>query len=285
MIELPRFIASLDNENDAEKVLCGFPYDCTSSFRAGSRFAPREVRSISYEAIEEFSFYFGHSLEEVKFCDIGDMPVMVGDPSAMIEEIRREAEKIVKRGKQLFAIGGEHLVTYPLYLAQKTKSPNMTILHLDAHADLREGYAGDELSHASVMNLCLKADLQRLIQYGIRSGTKEEYLMRQEDERITPANNLIELDDALDEGEELYISLDLDFFDPGFLPGTGTPEAGGASFNDFIDILRVLLKKRVKLVGVDIVELAPAIDTTGNSTVFTAKLLRELLIFSHLLEQ
>lgn len=278
MIKLPGFICSQENPDDADILVCGIPYDCTSSFRSGSRFAPREIRIVSEEAIEEFSFSLGKSLFDIKFCDIGDMPIMVGGPRLMVNEVIKEFSKLIKKRKKIIAIGGEHLITYPIFLELKKAHNDFSILQLDAHADLRDSYSGDELNHASVMNICLKNGLKRLLQFGIRSGTKEEYEMRQKDSRIFACNNLFELKNAIKEKENIYLSLDLDFFDPGFLPGTGTPESGGASYNDFIEILKIIQEKKVNIIGADIVELSPQIDMTGNSTIFTAKILRELLL-------
>ncbi len=275
---IPRFIGSLDSVEKADIVVAGFPYDCTSSFRAGSRFAPREIRSYSFEAIEDFSFYFGRGLDEIKFFDAGDMDVMVGNPSLMTEEIRKTALELMENGKKLLGIGGEHLVTYPLFQAHQELYGNFTILHLDAHADLREGYAGDSLSHASVMNLCLQEGLEKLIQFGIRSGTREEYNMRQTDERIIPAESIEEIADAIEVGEKIYISLDVDFFDSGLFPGTGTPETGGHTFLEYIRILKVLREKRCNIIGADILEFFPEVDPSKCSTVFAAKLVRETLL-------
>ncbi len=275
---IPRFIGSKEAIDSAKVVVAGIPYDGTSSFRSGSRFGPREMRSYSEEGIEEFSFYFGKGLDEFPFFDAGDMEMMVGNPEMMVRDTKETALHLMDGKRRLVGIGGEHLVTYPLFLANREVHGDFTILHLDAHADLREGYAGDELSHASVMNLCLKAGLKKLVQLGIRSGTREEYMMRRDDERIVPAHSIEAAVDAIMPGEKIYLSLDVDYFDPGFFPGTGTPEAGGASFNDYITLLRSLMDKSVKIVGADIVELSPDIDPARSSTIFAAKLLRETLI-------
>lgn len=278
MFKIPRFISSRKNADEAEIVVAGIPYDCTSSFRAGSRFGPRELRSYAYEAIEEFSFYQQKSLDDVPFCDVGDLDIMVGDPAKMLDAVQEAVGSYIEIGKRVISIGGEHLVTFPLFLAHKESYPEFTMIHLDAHADLRDAYAGDNLSHASVMKLCLDEGLEKLIQLGIRSGTKEEFELRQTDHRIIPATNLEDVADALEDGELVYISLDVDYFDPSFVPGTGTPEAGGASFHDFMNFLKVIDEKNCRIIGADIVELAPELDPSRISVAFTAKILRELLI-------
>jgi agmatinase len=274
------FFCSKDSLEESEFVLIGIPYDCTASFRAGARFAPREIRNYAAEAIEEFSFYFGKSIEETGFYDAGDLPVMCGSPSAMVEAVTKEVSVFLSSGKKVIAIGGEHLVSYPVFLAYRQVYDTITIVHLDAHADLREGYLGDDLSHASVMNLCLKKGCAKLIQYGIRSGSRDEYALRKNDKRIISAETIDDIEGALTAGEKVYLSIDVDFFDPGLFPGTGTPEAGGYAYNDFLAVMKALKKKNIELIGADIVELAPQIDSTGNSTVFAAKLLRDLIIAS-----
>lgn len=271
-------MCSLDTLEEADIVIAGFPYDCTATFRAGARFAPREIRAYSGQTLETFSFYFGIGLEEIKFFDAGDMEVMLGNPAPMVAQVMETASALIENTPKLIAIGGEHLITYPLFLALKKKHPNFTILHLDAHADLAEDFAGDVLNHGTVMNLCLRDGLERLVQFGVRSGTKEEFLKRQKDPRIVAAESIAQIRDALSEEEKVYLSLDVDFFDPGYLPGTGTPEAGGCSFNDYMAILKTLKEKEIELIGADIVELAPELDHSKSSTIFTGKVLREMLI-------
>ncbi|MGI6395112.1 MAG: agmatinase [bacterium] len=281
MFKIPRFISSKEDLPENSIVLAGIPYDCTSSFRSGSRFASREIRNYSVEAIEEFSFYQKKSLDDVPFCDVGDLEIMVGDPAKMVETVIEAVKPYIEEGKRVIAIGGEHLVTYPLFLAHKEFYPEFTMIHFDAHADLRDGYAGDKLSHASVMKLCLDNGLDRLIQVGVRSGTKEEFELRHTDPRIIPADSVSEVAEAFEEGEIIYISIDLDYFDPSFVPGTGTPEAGGGSFDDFMKFIEIINAKKCRIIGADVVELAPELDSSKISVAFVAKLLRELLIATH----
>lgn len=275
---IQKIVGSSSSLEGADIVIAGVPYDGTATFRAGARFAPREIRAYSELAIESFSFYFARDLEEVMFFDAGDMEIMFGDPGSMVEQVREKALDLLNRVPKLVAIGGEHLITYPLFLATKEKYGNFAILHLDAHADLAEELFGDTLSHGTVMYLCLQNGLEKLIQYGIRSGSKEEFYLRKEDPRIIPSVSIEEIDAALTEGEKIYLSLDVDFFDPGYFPGTGTPEAGGASFDDYIQILKMLKRKHVEIICADMVELAPELDHSKASTAFAAKALRELLI-------
>jgi len=276
--QLPAFLASENKLRKGMIALGGIPYDCTASFRPGTRFAMREIRNYSLEAVEEYSFTLEKSLEDVHFCDIGDLPVLVGSPEMMVKFVQENVSKILNNGNRFLGIGGEHLVTYPLFLAHKEIYGDFTLLHLDAHADLREGYLGDKLSHASVMKLCLDAGLQKLIQVGIRSGTAAEYKLRKNDKRIRAVDLVRDLPELINPHEKIYLSVDVDYFDPAYVPGTGTPEAGGYSYNDFLNILQILLSKKVQIIGADVVELLPDADQSKISTAFCVKLIRDLLI-------
>lgn len=273
-----KFTASLDNYDKAGIILAGFPYDSTASFRSGSRFASREIRIYSQETIESFSFHLEKDLNEINFFDAGDMEIMIGDPATAVKKINKVALNLIKDSKKLLAIGGEHLVTFPLYLAAREIYGNFTLLQLDAHADLRETYSDSEYSHACVMNLCLKNNLKKLIQLGVRSCTKKEYQKINDDSRIIPLQNLNGLENVVKTGEKIYLSLDVDFFDPAYFPATGTPEAGGASFNDLLMILKTLQAKKANIIGADIVEFIPDLDFTKECTAFAAKIIREILL-------
>ncbi len=273
------FYGGTDSIEEADIVLAGFSYDCTASFRAGTRFGPRDLRTYPGDGLETFSFYFGEDVMDVAYHDAGDMEPVYGDPMPMIDTYRDAVEGLITKERRLLAIGGEHLVTYPFFLATKKLYGDFTMVHLDAHADLAViNHVGSRVSHGTVMNLCLEAGLKKLVQYGIRSGERNEWNMRRNDPRIIPAESIDELVDSLEPAEKIYLTIDVDFFDPAFVPGTGTPEAGGASFDDFIKILKRLRKKKVSIIGADIVELAPELDPSRNSTVFVGKVLRELLL-------
>ena len=154
---------------------------------------------------------------------------------------------------------------------------NLTILHLDAHADLRDGYEGFHYSHASIIKRVLDhfTPQHQLLQYGVRSGTKDEFhWMQQNGSRCTSLAILLQ---RLPQNTPIYLTLDVDFFDPAFMPGTGTPEAGGETFSSFISIIKILLQSN-NLVGADVGELAPNLDPTGNSAIFAATLVREIAL-------
>ena len=169
-------------------------------------------------------------------------------------------------------IGGEHSVSYAPIRRYLECFPDLVLLHLDAHADLRDGYLGYHHSHASIIRRSLDhfRDGHLLIQYGIRSGTKAEYQwMRSNNTICTSRKDFLSRVADISNDRPIYLTLDLDYFDPCYLPGTGTPEAGGEDFHSFISLMKLLKDKN--FVGADVVELSPDIDPTGNSDVFAQK--------------
>jgi agmatinase len=155
----------------------------------------------------------------------------------------------------------------------------MLLLHFDAHADLREDYLGNPLSHAAVMRRCLDfLPPKNLFQFGIRSGTAEEYKLATEQCNLFPHEVLRPLREVLPTlgSRPIYISIDIDVMDPAFAPGTGTPEPGGISSREMIDA--ILAMKGLNVVGFDVVEVAPGLDETDRTVVLGAKLIREAIL-------
>lgn len=260
--------------------LIGFGFDGTTSFRPGSRFGPRALREAS-ENLENYSPYLDKQLDDYPIYDLGDLDFFPSRFDLMIQQFEEILAPIDLKECQvkLVTLGGEHSIAIAplkLYLEQFKE---LVVIQLDAHADLRDGYLGNPHSHASIIRRTLdhfKPEHQ-LIQYGIRSGTKEEFnWMKEQKTLATSLEELIQRVDLLSDQIPLYLTLDLDFFDPSFLPGTGTPEAGGESFHSFIKLMKVLNRKN--LVGADVCELAPQLDPTGNSDCFASKVTREILL-------
>jgi agmatinase len=176
-------------------------------------------------------------------------------------------------------LGGEHLVTLPAVTACLERRPDLCVLHFDAHADLRDDYLGETLSHATVMRrIWDQLGDGRIWQLGIRSGTAAEFAFARAGHVLMHPFNLDGLAAAIEAigDRPVYLSIDLDVLDPSVFPGTGTPEPGGV---DFLTLLQALLSLRcLNIIGADLVELAPHYDTSGVSTAVALKLLRELLI-------
>lgn len=260
----------------------GLPYDSTVSFRPGSRFGPVAFRQAAC-GVESYSPYFDSDVSDVNICDLGDIEIPFGSPERACKLIEQEAlEKWISKDHKLISIGGEHLVSYPLIKAyEKIYGQQLHVIQLDAHADLREGYLGCKLSHASVMRL-IKNFLpeENIHQFFIRSGTKEEWNeLRSNPNNYLPLHKQIDIHaielDAISD-KPVYLTIDIDVFDPSVCPGTGTPEPGGIDFNTFMEILKRL--SLLNMVGADIVELAPHYDQSGCSSVLAAKVFRELVL-------
>lgn len=227
------FIGCEKEFSDAEIVLFGAPFDGTVSYRPGTRFGPHAMRSESY-GLETYSPYQDADLEEASVCDMGDLDLSFGNSTRTISDIERWAEEILDKDKLPFLLGGEHLVTLGSVRAAMQKYPQMHLIHFDAHADLRDDYLGEKLSHASVIRRChdLLGD-GRIHQFGIRSGDREEFSFAKEHTFLVPYH-FTGLDEKLERlgRTPLYLTVDLDVMDPSVFPGTGTPEPGGASFDD-----------------------------------------------------
>ncbi len=274
------FIGAAENEQEAKVVLFGAPYDSTTSFRPGTRFGPAAIRSESF-GIETYSPLQDRELEDSPFFDSGDLELPFGAPDRALEMIEARAEEILSAGKIPFLLGGEHLVTLGAVRAVVKRHPDLHVIHFDAHADLREDYLGVRLSHACVMRRChdLLGD-GRIFQFGIRSGTREEFAFMRDGHVVTePFSDatLPQVVESIPPDAPVYLTVDMDVLDPSVFPGTGTPEAGGFDYRRLVgDVVRIC--GQLNVVGIDNVELAPSLDPTGRSTALACTFLRECLL-------
>lgn len=273
-----KFIGCASEFAAAQAVLFGAPYDSTTSYRPGARFGSAAIRNESY-GIETYSPYQDRDLEGLAVCDAGDLELPFGAPEPALDLIETETSRIFDAGKVPVMLGGEHLVTLGAVRAAVRHHPGLHILHFDAHADLRTDYLGNPLSHACVLRRCHDAlGDGRIFQFGIRSGTREEFAFAAEGhvrmERFA-ADTLPSV--TLPKGTPVYLTVDLDVLDPSEFPGTGTPEAGGLSF-EVLRRAQMDVFARFQVVAFDLVELAPMLDASGRSTALACKLLRECLL-------
>ena len=263
--------------------LLGFAFDGTACFRKGAVGGPTAIRAAS-ESLETYTPYLDCDLEDSEFYDLGDLPVQThsSNPSwskgtAAYNELF--SMDLAETNTKTLVLGGEHSVSFAPICRALDCYPDLVVVQLDAHADLRDGYQGYHYSHAAIIRRVIDCfgPGHRLIQAGIRSGTREEFAWMREHDTLCPSHaHLLGRVQALPNDRPIYLTVDLDYFDPAFVPGTGTPEPGGESFQSFVSLCEVLMRKN--LVGADVVELAPNIDPTGNSDVFAAKVVRELLL-------
>ena len=250
--------------------LYGIPYDATASFRRGSRYGPDAIRWAS-DSIETYSPILDRDLDAVPFVDGGNLAVEGLEPEAMVKSIRRQLPPCVP-----IALGGEHTVTLGVVQALTPRYPDLAVIQWDAHTDLRDEYEGRRIAHATVMRRLLDGGVP-LAQLGIRAGTREEFELARArclccERGVTlPSGVLARLADR-----PLYLTVDIDALDPSEAPGTGNPEPMGASYRHLLDALRNLASHRV--VGMDLVEVAPSLDPSGRTAVIAASLVREMIL-------
>ena len=265
---MSRFLAARDQ---GRICLVGAPFDSTTSYRPGARFGPDEIRRAS-QGLETFSPEQENDLEDCAFTDMGDLELPFGDPSPALAMIEATIGELMEQGKIPLLLGGEHLVSLGAIRAVTGRFPDLRIVHLDAHADLRDDYLGQSLSHASVIRRAIDVlGHDRVRQFGVRSCTREEYPLVKNLAADVP--QII----AWAGGSPCYLTCDLDILDPAVFPGTGTPEPGGISFQALTEAL-VRLIGGLRIAGMDVVELAPNMDTTGVSSITAAKIVRECII-------
>ncbi len=276
------FIGCDNGYEESKVVIFGAPFDSTTSFRPGTRFASSVMRNESF-GIETYSPYQDKDLEDYNIFDAGDLELSFGNSESALKDIENATAEILKDGKIPFMIGGEHSVTLGSVRAVAEKYPDLHIIQFDAHTDLRDDYLGQKYSHASVIRRCwdIVGD-GKIFQFGIRSGERSEWEFAKKHLNTTKfnfGNNFDELDKAIEklEGKPVYFTLDLDVLDPSEFPGTGTPEAGGVTFTELHKAIEKISK--LNIVGLDMNELSPIYDQSGQSTALACKLLREILLF------
>lgn len=253
--------------------------DFTASWRPGARFAPSRIRAVS-DALEDFSPEVGRVLEPDTFFDLGDVMVPPGGVAAGLSRIEAAVGAVASDGKLPILLGGEHLVTLAAVRAMYRPYPELTVVQLDAHMDLRPDYLGEQLSHATVMRRVLEVVGEGgLYQCGIRSGTREEFdfasgrtTLIRDDDLVRAVGRSLDLIGP----RPLYVTLDIDVVDPAFAPGTGTPEPGGHSSRDLLRCIPLLAGAR--LVGFDLVEVSPPYDHSDITSLLAAKVVREVVL-------
>ena len=271
------FIGCDNSYEESKIVLFGAPFDSTTSFRPGTRFASKAMRSESF-GLETYSPYQDGDLEDFAVFDSGDLELPFGNTQRVLDQIEEHTAEILKDGKIPCMIGGEHLVTLGAMRAVVKQYPDVHIIHFDAHADLREDYLEERFSHATVLHRVwdLVGD-GKIFQFGIRSGDRSEFVWAK-DHVFTNKFNFHGLKEIVNQlqGKPVYFTLDLDVLDPSVFPGTGTPEAGGVSFQELLEAM--IQVSHLNIVGFDVNELSPVYDQSGSSTAMACKVLRELLI-------
>jgi len=266
--------------DEAEFVLYGVPFDGTSSFRKGSKWAPIEMRKASYN-FETYNGDLDVDLADVHVHDMGDCEVY-SSVDDTLDVVFDTASTIVKAGKIPIMMGGEHSLTYPCVKAFNDKKIGFVVM--DAHYDLREEYGGIRNNHACISRHVIDDITDKYVSIGIRSGTKDEYEFVKGNKNILSftanevfdrgINSILQDTEAyLKDCDRIYLSLDMDAIDPAFAPGLGTPEPFGMTPREVRTVIRRLAPKSV---GFDVVEISPDYDW-GVTAVLGAKLIREFI--------
>jgi len=256
---------------DANIVVLGLPFDKTSSFIPGSRFGPQFIRQCA-ENIEEYSPYQNKYLLDLKICDLGDLQF---NTENWLLEIEKKVSEILVDKKFPILLGGEHTITLPIIKSFKRKYSQFSVVQFDAHCDMRDEYLGEKICHTTVMRRTSDvAGIKNIYQFGMRSGTKEEFSFNNNLYKFKVFESLTSVINKIK--EPIYLTIDVDVLDPGVLPAVSTPEPGGISYRELIDSL--LLFKDKNIIGADIVEYNPLAAPPYASGSTVAEILRELIL-------
>lgn len=257
--------------------LIGLPTDCHSSFLRGAAGAPAAIRAALRSDHGNDAAENGLELgTDILIEDVGDLPLTesAADPAL----IRRSVGEAAQAGAVPICLGGDHMVSFPCVAALAEVHGPLNILHFDAHPDLYEDFEGDPLSHASPFARIMEGGHARqLVQFGIRTLNRH---CREQAERY--GVEIVEMrgfapDRVPIPGPPLYVSIDMDGFDPAFAPGVSHPEPGGPTVREFLSVIHRI---RTPIVGADIVELNPGRDLNGVTAILAAKLIKELAVLS-----
>lgn len=275
------FISSHPDFEESEAVIYGMPMDWTVSYRPGSRFGPTRIREVSI-GLEEYSPYLDRELEEVKYFDAGDIPLPFGNPQRSLDIIEDFVDGVLDAGKFPLGMGGEHLVSWPVMKAVYKKYKDLAIIHMDAHTDLRESYEGEPLSHSTpIRKIAEHIGPENVYSFGIRSGMKEEFQWAKENGmHISKFEVLEPLKEILPKlaGRPVYVTIDIDVLDPAHAPGTGTVDAGGITSKELLASIHEIAKADIKVVGCDLVEVAPIYDVSEQTANTASKMIREMIL-------
>lgn len=247
----------------APVVVLPLPYDATCSFGVGTRFGPARILEASAQ-VELYDEVFAEECGLLGVSTLRPIDPTAAGPDAFHDAAFEVAREVVADGKLLLGIGGEHSVTWGPYRAVRERYPDLTVVQIDAHLDLRAEYHGTRASHACILRRIVE-DGAPTVQVGIRSGSREEWeLVAERGLPVFPAREIVPLSPAewvprvLAEirTRDVYLTVDVDGFDPSVFPGTGTPEPGGLSWYQGLDLVRAICRDR-RVVGMDLVEVEP----------------------------
>jgi agmatinase len=278
----PVFMGNQQSFEEAEYAILGVPFDVTSTYRTGAKFAPLAIRDAS-QNVECFSFRTGVDVEDLKTHDLGDLHVS-GDVELTLGRLALVAQDLFDEGKIPVFIGGEHTITLGV---ARSLGKNIAIVSFDAHLDLRNDYLGLTVSHTTFMRR-INEDVKpaKILEVGTRAVCKEEldyakeagidYLTSHQIRKDGIKETAETLKDALEGYKKIYVTIDIDVLDPAFVPAVPNPEPEGLDTATLLDILEAVCDRRV--VGFDVVEVAPQYDQ-GVTAIQATKVIFEVLGF------
>lgn len=276
----PRFIACHRPPAEASIVVYGIPFEGRVNLRKGADGGPRDLRLAS-DSIETYSPVLGRDLEDLALADMGDCELPDGaPPREQLDAARAEIAAWWRPSLIPFMLGGDHTATVPVIEVLAPAFPDLRILQLDAHPDTREEFLGERYNYASAMARVIDVvGAERVYQVGMRTGSREELERRRPHfypaYQISAGQAVRGLVSEL-RSHPLYVTIDVDVLDPSEAPGTGSPEPGGLTVGELIEIVRLLEGCRV--VGADLVEVAHAWDPSGRTGIAASWVIREAML-------
>jgi agmatinase len=269
--------------DEADFVILGVPFDVTSTYRTGARFGPAAIRAASLN-IETYSFRTGMDVEDLHLHDLGDLHAS-SDTAKTLEMLELVIREILKAGKVPVTIGGEHTITFGIAKGLGKMASSTAIISFDAHLDMRDEFLGLRMSHTTFMRrIDDEVRPAKIIEVGTRAVCSEElryakkagieFFTTQQIRKEGTEHTIGQLTERLAKYKHVYISVDMDVLDPGFVPAVQNPEADGLEMHFLLDIVTGVCDERV--VGFDALEIAPDYDR-GVSAIQTAKVIFEIL--------
>ena len=295
--EMPRFggIASmlrlphLASPQGLDAAFIGIPLDIGTSLRSGTRFGPRQLRSESV-MIRPYNMATGAApFDSLSVADLGDVAINTFNLLDTVRLIEEHYDRVLEHDVIPLTLGGDHTLTLPILRAMKKKYGKIGLVHVDAHADVNEHMFGEKIAHGTTFRRAVEEgllDCDRVVQIGLRAqgyAADDFDWCREQGFRVVQAEEcwhrsltplMAEVRERVG-GGPVYLSYDIDSIDPAWAPGTGTPEIGGLTTIQALEIIRGC--RGLDLVGCDLVEVSPPYDTTGNTALLGANLLYEML--------
>jgi guanidinobutyrase len=296
--EMPRFagIASmfrLPVQADArglDVAICGVPLDIGTSNRVGTRYGPRQIRTESV-LVRPYGMATGAApFDSFQVADTGDVALNAYNLGKSIDIIERHYDGILAHGAKPVSLGGDHTIALPILRAVARKHGPLALVHVDAHADINDTMFGERITHGTIFRRAIEeglVDPRRMVQIGLRAtgyAADDFDWSRRQGVRVVTAEEcwyrslaplMAEVRERIGPTHPTYLSFDIDGLDPSVAPGTGTPEPGGLTTPQGLEIIRGCFG--LNLVGCDLVEVSPPYDTTGNTALLAANLVFEML--------